>query len=260
MSSPDTSPDRYWDEKARRSGGDPLLAACLDDPIVNRGIDRVQHALARAALKQLRRLRSRGGGHALDHGCGPGRWFPLLNAWGWNCSGVDVSAEMLAIAHRLHPTLGLRKVDGVQLPFSDASFDLVWSFAVLHHNSYAHQATILRELERVLRRGGHLVMFEGLGERDEHDPLYHPRPLADWLATVEGCGLHPIWRRTGRYAVLDAAVGRLARAHTARTPRFWQSAVDRIDASIDPYVQALIPVEYCTRVVILFKKPVPAAT
>ncbi|HTN48107.1 MAG TPA: class I SAM-dependent methyltransferase [Burkholderiaceae bacterium] len=260
MAVPESSPERYWDEKARKSGGDPLLAACIDDPIANRGIDGVQQVLARAALEQVQRRRSTRGGRALDHGCGSGRWFPLLTAWGWICSGVDVSAEMLAIAHRLHPALELRKGDGLQLPFPDASFDLVWSFAVLHHNTYARQETMLREMERVLRRGGCLVMFEGLGARVEDDPLYHPRPLPEWIAAGEALGLHGLWQRTGRYAVLDAALGRFGPLRTERAPRFWRAAVNRIDAVVDPHLQRLIPAQYCTRAAMLFEKPGGRAT
>jgi SAM-dependent methyltransferase len=84
--------------------------------------------------------------------------------------GLDVTA--LDIAE--HEMQGLRTADwqmdakdvffervlGVMfdLPFADASFDVVWACEVLHHNHRANLAATYREAYRVLRPGGRLVV------------------------------------------------------------------------------------------------------
>ena len=44
------------------------------------------------------------------------------------------------------------------LPFADASFDRVWCCEVLHHNHRANLKRTLREIHRVLRPGGKLIV------------------------------------------------------------------------------------------------------
>ena len=46
----------------------------------------------------------------------------------------------------------LRVADAENLPFSDNSFDIVYSYGVLHHSPDTAQA--IREVHRVLRPGG----------------------------------------------------------------------------------------------------------
>src|SRR5439155_4055080 len=42
-------------------------------------------------------------GHALDLGCGSGRWSKLLSERGWNMTCTDVNAQALAICRRNVP-------------------------------------------------------------------------------------------------------------------------------------------------------------
>jgi demethylmenaquinone methyltransferase / 2-methoxy-6-polyprenyl-1,4-benzoquinol methylase len=71
--------------------------------------------------------------------------------------GADFTSEMLSIAQRK----GLRKTvvaDALALPFSDQSFDcLTIAFGL---RNIEHCNTALREMGRVLRRGGHLLILE----------------------------------------------------------------------------------------------------
>ncbi len=100
-------------------------------------------------------------GEALEIGCGTG--FFLLNLWR---AGVlerghvsDISAGMVQTAVRNAAGLGFevegRVADAEQIPYDDASFDLVVGHAVLHHIPDVELA--LREVLRVLRPGGRFV-------------------------------------------------------------------------------------------------------
>ena len=101
-------------------------------------------------------------GRVLDVGCGTGRFLEGLPA-GYELAGVDVSAGMLEIARQ--KGLDVVQSSGAELPFADDSFDLVTTFAVLHHliDPDIVRAT-LAEMARVLRPGGWMIVWD-------HNPL-----------------------------------------------------------------------------------------
>jgi ubiquinone/menaquinone biosynthesis C-methylase UbiE len=76
-------------------------------------------------------------------------------------SGIDITPENVERARKhlapygLHPDV--QEADAEELPFSDASFDVVYSNGVLHHLPDVEKA--LREAFRVLRPGGALYML-----------------------------------------------------------------------------------------------------
>jgi ubiquinone/menaquinone biosynthesis C-methylase UbiE len=98
----------------------------------------------------------------VDVGCGPGNntvvlrdVFPLALV-----TGVDVSSSAIAFANKLHPNVpnvqfrnANVNVDG--LPFDDASVDVVISITAIH---WMNIATVMREVQRVLRPGGVLAL------------------------------------------------------------------------------------------------------
>jgi len=63
--------------------------------------------------------------------------------------GVDLASERLAMEGL---TSNLRAADAESLPFEDASFDIVYSYGVLHHSP--DTVRCLSEVHRVLRPGG----------------------------------------------------------------------------------------------------------
>ncbi len=84
---------------------------------------------------------------------------PLLERHSAGVTAVDASAFVVAAATRRYPRLRARAADVRELPFGDASFDVVVSNSTLDHfESLDDVATGLRELVRVLRPGGTLVV------------------------------------------------------------------------------------------------------
>lgn len=108
------------------------------------------------------------GGAALDAGCGTAGFAELLAEKVGDAGTIDAadtSAHLLEHnrARLANDKIGLRirfHESAIQdLPFSDGSFDLVWSSRAVHH--LADQLAGLRELARVLKPGGTLAIREG---------------------------------------------------------------------------------------------------
>lgn len=119
----------------------------------------------RRKILQLAQLRS--GEHVLDVGCGTGVLTRLaaeeVGSEG-EVTGIDASVEMIQVAERntvkvhskAHFQLGVVE----SLPFEDECFDIVLSSMMLHHLPPELKVTGLREIFRVLKLGGRLMVVD----------------------------------------------------------------------------------------------------
>lgn len=101
----------------------------------------------------------------LDFGCGTATLLRVLRRLGYQgaLAGCDVSPAMLEEGRRVWdvgavPELALQS-DGV-LPYADCRFDFVLASAVFHHIPCDERAHWLREVFRVVKPGGHVIVFE----------------------------------------------------------------------------------------------------
>jgi SAM-dependent methyltransferase len=91
----------------------------------------------------------------LDVGCGTGANIEMLRQYG-EVNGVDISEEALAFCR----ARGIDKVKlgaAEELPYEDQSFDLVTALDVVEHLD--NDTAGLKEMRRVLKPGGRLVIF-----------------------------------------------------------------------------------------------------
>jgi ubiquinone/menaquinone biosynthesis C-methylase UbiE len=96
----------------------------------------------------------------LDIGCGTGAFLSRLAPVIERGVGVDTSARMLehAVARCADASnLSFVQITGPDLPFADASFDVVLSVLSFR---YLDWDPIVREILRVLRRGGELLVID----------------------------------------------------------------------------------------------------
>jgi SAM-dependent methyltransferase len=106
------------------------------------------------------------GGVVVDVGCGTGRALrPLRHATGpaGTVIAIDVTAEMLSHARpaALEASAALVLADARSLPLADASADAVFAAGLINHLPDPEAG--LRELARVTRPGGRLVLFHPSG-------------------------------------------------------------------------------------------------
>jgi ubiquinone/menaquinone biosynthesis C-methylase UbiE len=102
------------------------------------------------------------GESVLDLGAGTGTLAIMLEGLvpGAQVTGLDADPEILALARRKAAQAGARVefVEGfsTELPFAEASFDVVLSTLFFHHLEPEAKRTTLSEVARVLRPGGRL--------------------------------------------------------------------------------------------------------
>jgi ubiquinone/menaquinone biosynthesis C-methylase UbiE len=108
----------------------------------------------------------------LEIGCGLGTDLLQFARGGAIVSGVDLTEDSVALAKKRFELEGLsgefRPADAENLPFADATFDVVYSFGVLHHTPNTQKA--IDEVYRVLKPNGQIVIM-----------LYHKHSLHTWL-------------------------------------------------------------------------------
>jgi ubiquinone/menaquinone biosynthesis C-methylase UbiE len=97
-----------------------------------------------------------GGKRVLEIGVGLGADHQQFAQSGANLFGIDLTEKAIEHTRSRLTSLGLQSQlsvgDAEALPFSDESFDLVYSWGVLHHSPDTAQA--IREVHRVLVPGG----------------------------------------------------------------------------------------------------------
>jgi SAM-dependent methyltransferase len=95
----------------------------------------------------------------LEAGCGIGTDAMQFVRAGARYTGIDFSPTALELAQRRPELAGARllRASVVELPFDDASFDLVYSNGVIHHLPETRRA--VAEFHRVLRPGGTAIVM-----------------------------------------------------------------------------------------------------
>jgi SAM-dependent methyltransferase len=121
-------------------------------------------------------------GPACDLGCGPGQVARYLHDRGADVLGVDLSPEMVEQARRLNPRIEFRQGDLTALDVPDGAWGGIAAFYSIIHVPRPEAVRALRELRRVLRPGGLLLLAFHVGDEVLHlDELWGERVSVDFV-------------------------------------------------------------------------------
>ena len=124
----------------------------LMNALASVGQDHLWRIATRRAIKPLP------GEHILDLAAGTGTSSVPLARAGAIVTAADRSTGMIRVGRERHPDLNFVVADAEALPFEDASFDAATiSFGL---RNVQHPEVALREMWRVVRPGGRLVVCE----------------------------------------------------------------------------------------------------
>jgi SAM-dependent methyltransferase len=116
----------------------------------------------------------------LDLGSGTGRFSTLFaRAFRAHIVGIDPSRRMLAAARSGGQAANLAYAVGAaeRIPLMDETCDIAWLSHVWHHVS--DRGACVKELRRILRRGGYVLVRGTFGDRlDGFPALFHYWPAA----------------------------------------------------------------------------------
>lgn len=117
----------------------------------------IQRTVLQLAAEQVSRP-----GAILDVGCGTGKLLKSAKARfpGAKLVGVDAAIEMVKYAQTSNPigTIQFQQAMAEELPFPNASFDLVFSTMTFHH--WSNQTKGIAEVARVLTPGGRWLLAD----------------------------------------------------------------------------------------------------
>jgi SAM-dependent methyltransferase len=114
-----------------------------------------------------------GDGPVADLGCGPGHVARYLHDQGVGVVGIDLSPEMVRVAAGLNPGLQFRVGDMRQPDIPDASLAGVVAFYAIVHFDVSELDLIFRQIRRMLKPGGLLLVSFHVGDQVVHaDDLF----------------------------------------------------------------------------------------
>jgi SAM-dependent methyltransferase len=116
-------------------------------------------------------------GPICDLGCGPGQIARYLHHQGVKTLGVDLSSKLVAEAQRLNPEIHFHQGDISSLPDADNSWGGIAAFYCIIHVPREHVVDALREMRRVLKPGGVLLVTFHIGVEIKHIDEWWEKPV-----------------------------------------------------------------------------------
>jgi SAM-dependent methyltransferase len=185
---PEQLGDWVTDRRARRPSG-PEARATYRDPIYHRPNFKAILAILKLEPED----------YLLEVGCGGGAFLKDALASGCRAAAVDHSPDMVSVARELNrqaieeKRLEIRKAEADALPFPDSVFTCAVTTGVFGFIDRPVEA--LREILRVLRPEGRIVLFTG--SKELRGTPAAPEPMASRLFFYEDQELMDLARQAG---------------------------------------------------------------
>ena len=138
------------------------------DEYIRRIFDELRYKPLDRQLLDRFAARVRDAGPACDVGCGPGHVARYLHERGVQICGVDLSPVMVEKARGMTPAVHFRQGNMSALDTPDSAWAGITAFYSIIHIPRGDVTRTLRELRRVLRPGGVLLLTFHLGDATTH--------------------------------------------------------------------------------------------
>jgi ubiquinone/menaquinone biosynthesis C-methylase UbiE len=120
----------------------------------------------------------RGKGLVCDMGCGPGQVARFLRNLDLKVCGVDLSQGMVEQAKRLNPEIDFLQGDMFALDIADETFAGIAAFYSIVNLPRQEVTKALRELQRILKPNGLLLLAFHLGDEALHVEELWEKPVS----------------------------------------------------------------------------------
>ena len=143
-------------------------------------------------------LEAQPGERLLDVACGPGVLLKAALMRGLDATGIDISKKAIELTKEFVPEAKTQVGNAEQLPFDDASFDMLTCIGSLER--MFNREKVLQEMHRVVRPGGRLCLMlrnaEAIGWRiwrkalgkQNHRGHQDAKGMDDWRELLEDQG------------------------------------------------------------------------
>jgi ubiquinone/menaquinone biosynthesis C-methylase UbiE len=179
------------------------------------------------------------GKRVLEAGCGMGTHAAMLARAGACLTAIDITAGAVAMTKRRFEVFGLtgqiEQADCEDLPFSNDTFDAVWSWGVIHHSTSTERC--LEEITRVLKPGGRILLM-----------VYYKRSIVYYVhcGLLRGILLGQLASRTLQEIYAAASDGFYARVFTKKELRaLLETHYSQIKLTVVGLKAELLPIPAC---------------
>jgi trans-aconitate methyltransferase len=145
--------------------------------------------------------------HALDVGCGAGRWCRMLADRGYHTVGIDLQAELVEQNRQRFPDVEFVR-SAIQDFTSERRFELISSVTVLQHLPFDEQVIAVRKMRELAKPGGFVIILENIADQGQH---VFANSIENWQALFSSCSFRPVAIRRYDYSPGTRSVALLRR-------------------------------------------------
>jgi len=179
----------YWSARASYAKISPFLAVCAftDNYLYNLVMHLILRKQVLKVFNKILKFYKDKTIKVLEIGCGLGRWYMILrnNFKNLEYYGIDISEEMIKVAKRLTKYERFYVMSASKLEFPDNYFDVVFSITVLHHIPFKEKEKAIKEMIRVTKKGGYIIIIEDFSLKKLEDFNLFTYPIETWIKKFE---------------------------------------------------------------------------